>query len=57
MSPLEVSQFHVPYLQLKEPIDFVVNLFSQLWMYVFIIAIAITLYFLQPKRSTLMKGG
>lgn len=57
MSPLEVNRFHTPYSQLDQPFQYISNLFSQFWMYLFLIAIAMTLYLLQPKRVTLMKGG
>ena len=56
-SPLEVNKFHMPYLQLTQPIDYIVNLFSQLWTYIFILMIAIIVYFSKPKTSTIMKGG
>lgn len=56
-SPLEVNKFHMPYLELTQPIDYIVNMFSQLWIYIFIIAIACVLYFSKPKRSSMMKGG
>lgn len=57
MSPLEVNRFHTPYSQLDQPFQYISNLFSQFWMYLFLIAIAMTLYLLQPKRVTLMNGG
>lgn len=56
-SPLEVNKFHMPYLQLTQPIDYMVNLFSQLWTYIFILIIAIIVYLSKPKTSTIMKGG
>jgi hypothetical protein len=56
-SPLEVSKFHMPYLELTQPIDYIVNMFSQLWIYIFILVIACVLYFSKPKKSSLMKGG
>lgn len=56
-SPLEVNRFHMPYLQLDQPIQYIGNLFSQFWMYLFLIAIAMIVYLLRPKRVTLMKGG
>lgn len=56
-SPLEVNKFHMPYLQLTQPIDYMVNLFSQLWTYIFILIIVLIVYFSKPKRSSIMKGG
>ena len=56
-SPLEVSKFHMPYFEFTQPIDSMINMFSQLWIYIFIFAIACVLYFSKPKRSTMMKGG
>ena len=56
-SPLEVNKFHMPYLQLTQPIDYIVNLFSQLWTYIFILIIAFIVYFSKPKTSAIMKGG
>lgn len=56
-SPLEVSKFRIPYFELTQPIDSMINIFSQLWIYIFILAIACVLYFSKPKKSSLMKGG
>ena len=56
-SPLEVNKFHMPYLELSQRIDYIVNLFSQLWTYIFIIIIAFIVYFSKPKTSNIMKGG
>jgi len=54
---MEVNKFHMPYLQLTQPIDYMVNLFSQLWTYIFILIIVLIVYFSKPKRSSIMKGG